>query len=269
MSPKRRSLVDELFVVVRSSTFDAPAASEVGEHAHDWHQLTCVAHGLMMVFTQAGAWLAPASCAVWVASGTRHSIRFVGASGLRVLYLRPGMRPGLPEGCCAVPLTGLLRELVDRTTQIGMLDPRDLTEAAMAELIVAELEPGGPPPLSLPEPDSPAMRQVARLMLSDAAGSRTTAGLSQAVGVGVRTLERRFQQETGMSPGRWRQRRQLLRGLELIAGGALVKSAASACGFASASAFVAAFRRTFGVTPQRFFAPDREALTLAQAGGSA
>jgi AraC-like DNA-binding protein len=43
--------------------------------------------------------------------------------------------------------------------------------------------------------------------------------------------------------------------LELIASGKPVKVAAAAAGFASPSAYVAAFRKTFGVTPARYFAP--------------
>ena len=84
----------------------------------------------------------------------------------------------------------------------------------------------------------------------DAAG---TARLARAVGVSPRTLERRFQAETGMTLGRWRQHRLLLCGLEHIAAGGSVAEAAVASGYASPSGYIAAFRKAFAATPGRYF----------------
>ncbi len=72
--------------------------------------------------------------------------------------------------------------------------------------------------------------------------------------MGTRTFERRFFAETGMTPGRWRQQKALLGGLEQIAGGMPVKAAAAQAGYATSSAFIAAFRSSFDTTPGRYFA---------------
>jgi AraC-like DNA-binding protein len=69
-----------------------------------------------------------------------------------------------------------------------------------------------------------------------------------------RALERRFRAETGMGPGRWRRQRALLQAVEGLAGGAPIKKVAAESGYATPSAFVAAFRKQFGVTPGRYFA---------------
>ena len=70
----------------------------------------------------------------------------------------------------------------------------------------------------------------------------------------TRVFERRFSAETGLSPGRWRRHCALLVGLERIAAGAAVKAVAADAGYASSSAFIAAFHKAFGVTPARYFA---------------
>ena len=140
-----------------------------------------------------------------------------------------------------------------------MLDRRVPSEAAIAALIVDELGEPGPPPFTLPEPTSTVTATAARLILEDAAEAAGTATLARAVGVGVRTLERRFRAETGMTLGRWRQQRMLLRGLEQVAGGASIKVAAASAGYGSPSAYIAAFKKAFGATPARYFS----------AGGSA
>jgi len=252
MSRKRRTVADEPFLLVRASPSDVRDGAVIATHTHDWHQLIYVRSGLMSVATTAGSWVAPPTWAVWVPAGIDHAIRFVGDSALRTIYLQPAWRTDLPGACRALAVSALLRELIVRATAIGMLDGRDPTEAAIAGLIVAELGEPGPPPFRLPEPTSPAIVAAARLIVGDQTGALATPAVARAVGVGVRTLERRFQAETGMTLGRWRQQRMLLRGLERVAAGAPVKDAAAAAGYGSPSAFIAAFRKAFGTTPARY-----------------
>ena len=59
-----------------------------------------------------------------------------------------------------------------------------------------------------------------------------------------------------MTFGAWRQQARLLRGLEILAGGESVTSAALQVGFETPSAFIAMFRRAMGTTPARYFRPD-------------
>lgn len=253
MSQIRRTAADEPFLLVRTSASNLPGGSAIGEHLHPWHQLVLVASGLMTVRTEAGSWIAPPGWAVWVPAGTRHSIRIVGESALRTAWLKPEWRDDLPERCSALPVPPLLRELVLAASDRGMLDGRVTTEAAMAELIAAEIRAGGPPAFTLPEPTSAATIRASRLIAEDAPEAASIAALARAVGLGTRTFERRFRAETGMTPGRWRQQRLLLGAVERIAGGASVKGAADAAGYAAPSAFVAAFRKAFGTTPGRWF----------------
>jgi len=58
--------------------------------------------------------------------------------------------------------------------------------------------------------------------------------------------------ETKMTVGEWRRRLRLLHGVRLLAGGESVTNAAIDSGYASTSAFIAAFKRTFGMTPSRY-----------------
>jgi AraC-like DNA-binding protein len=253
MSRKRRTRADEPFMIVRTSTGDHGGGAVVARHTHDWHQLVYVSAGLMTVRTAAGSWVAPPTWAVWVPAGTEHAIRFVGDSALRTAYVRPGWKPRLPGDCRALAVSPLLRELVLRATGLGMLDRRDPVERALATLLVHELGRTGPPPLELPEPATEPTIAAARLIAGNAPEAAGTATLARAVGLATRTLERRFQAETGLTLGRWRRHRMLLHGLELVAAGTSVHDAATASGYASPSAFIAAFRTTFGATPARYF----------------
>jgi AraC-like DNA-binding protein len=254
MSRKRRTVAEEAHVVVRSSMADPGRGGVIAAHAHTWHQLIHVSAGLMAVWTDTGSWVAPPGWAVWAPAGVGHGIRFVEASAFRTLYLRPGACSGLPGRSMAMAVSPLLRELIVRTTEVGMLDPRQPTEQAIFTLLIDELRPSATPAFNLARPASEAMRRAADLIEARAPESETTIRLANAVGLGRRALERRFAAETGLSPGRWRQQHLLLAALEQIAAGRPVKVVAADAGYASASAFIAAFHKRFGVTPSRYFA---------------
>jgi AraC-like DNA-binding protein len=252
MLQKRRTAADEPFMLIRTLLSEEPAGGAVHDHAHDWHQLIHVSTGLMVVTTGQGSWIAPPVSAVWVPAHIRHSIRFAEPSALCSVYVRPG-DAALANNCQAVAVSPLLRELIVRATQTGMLDERDPVETALARLIIAELDRSETPPFTLPQPVSPALRRATALIAEQHPDARSIAMLAPAIGMSERTLERGFVAETGMTPGRWRQQHLLLMALEKIAGGLSVKAAASIAGYATPSAFVAAFRKAFGVTPGRYF----------------
>lgn len=253
MTRKRHSRADEPFLIVRSLASNMPAGHVLARHRHDWHQLIYASAGVMTVWTERGSWVAPPHWAVWVPAGISHSIRFAGASALRTLYLRPGASEGLPEHCAAVTVSPLLRELILRATREMMLDGRDPVDAALALLIADEFRRSGAPPFDLPQPSGPATRRAAALIAAGAPEAASNAALARAAGVGLRTLERRFLAETGLSPGQWRRQHALLAALERLAGGEPIKAVAAEAGYATPSAFTAAFRAAFGTTPGRYF----------------
>lgn len=259
MTQKRRTRADEPFLLVRSLASSFAAGRTIARHAHDWHQLIYASAGVLTVWTERGSWVAPPHMAVWVPARVEHSIRFAGDSALRTLYVRPDRDAGLPQQCTAIAVSPLLRELILRTARAGMLDERDPAEAAIATLIADEFRQSGAPPFELPQPTSPATRRAAALIAAGAPEAAGMAALARAAGLGIRALERRFLAETGMSPGRWRRQHLLLGALERLAGNAPIKAVAAAAGYATPSAFTAAFRAAFGITPARYFQPREPA----------
>ena len=104
-----------------------------------------------------------------------------------------------------------------------------------------------------PLPLDDRARRVADSLLADVTDNRSLAAWGRTVGASARTLARLFVAETGMGFERWRTSARLAAALPLLAGGAAVSATAYAVGYASTSAFVAAFRREIGVTPAEYF----------------
>ncbi len=251
MSKTRHTSRDEPHFLIRTLGVWIRTAAATSRHTHDWGQFIYCSAGVMTVWTEQGSWVAPPHWAIWVPAGVSHEIRFAGAAALRTLYLRDDLAATLPPHCAVVTVSPLLRELVLRAVDLGMLDERSRSHIAMANLIVDEATAGDRPPLQLPAPISPAAKRAADLL--SAGGTVRTANLALRVGLSTRTLERRFIKETGMTVAAWGRQARLLNSLRLLAGGNSVKSAAEVGGYSSASAFVAAFRAAFGQTPSRYF----------------
>lgn len=254
MSRKRHTPADERHFVIRSLATDMADGRSIAPHAHSWHQLIYASAGVMTVWTHDGSWVAPPHWAIWAPAGVPHGIRFTGPSSMRTLYLRPGAWKELPERCAVIAVPGLLRALILRAVEIGMLDRRDPVHRAMATLIADAIRAGPARALDLPSPSSAALRAVASAAVDEAGERASAAALAARFGIGARTLERRFAEETGMTFGRWRRQARFLQALRGLAAGASVKQAAREAGYKSASAFVAAFGKAFGETPGRYFA---------------
>jgi AraC-like DNA-binding protein len=66
-------------------------------------------------------------------------------------------------------------------------------------------------------------------------------------------VERLFQEEVGMTFGKWRQQLRLMQAMRLLAEGAKVTHAALEAGYSTPSAFISMFRKALGTTPTLYF----------------
>ncbi len=96
------------------------------------------------------------------------------------------------------------------------------------------------------------MRKLAEALWADPADARTLPALARKARLSARTVQRIFQAQTGMRFVEWRQRLRLIQAITALNGGASVTAAAADAGYASTSAFSAAFRAQMGETPSRY-----------------
>ena len=241
-------------VTIRTLAVGYSSGYVIPAHAHDWHQLIYASEGVMSIHTAEGSWVVPSQRAVWVPAGVTHSIEMAGAVSMRTLYIRPRRSLKLPVACRVMDVSPLLRELILHTVSLGMLDEGVASHARLVGVIKDQLHAVPEMPLQLPMPRDPRAQRVALRIRNAPDDNNTLAHASRDSGASVRTLERLFRTETGMTFGRWRQQVRLLHALRLLAGGQSVTSVALDVGYDSTSAFIAAFRSAFGVTPGRYFA---------------
>ena len=119
----------------------------------------------------------------------------------------------------------------------------------LLSLLVDEMNRAPETPLLLPMPGDPRAAAIARDVLANPAGQDSLDTLARRHGAGRRTVERVFRGDTGISFGLWQQKARMLTAVRLLAEGRSVTDAGLDAGYTSLSAFIAAFKRTFGCTP--------------------
>jgi len=249
----RAALLDDVPRPLIARATDYPDGHVIDAHWHPRAQLLYARSGIMTVTTTDGVFVVPPQRAVLVPARLVHEVRAAGRLEMRSLYIDQEAVPGLPQSCCVVNVTPLLRELILAAIELPPLYPLGGREERIAALILDEIGSSSTAPLHLPEPRDPRLRRIAAALRADPADGRTLFDWGREVGASARTLARRFQAETGLSFGQWRQQARLLEALVRLAGGASVTAAAFDLGYDSPSAFIAMFRRALGATPGRYF----------------
>jgi AraC-like DNA-binding protein len=243
----------EPFLIVRSLATQYSSGYQMHEHTHPWRQLLYATSGAMTVYAGRWSWIIPPGKAVFIPAGCRHSMRMWGEVAMRSLYFPADLQAaGLDAGeCFVLSVTPLLRELILRVIDLLALDSRVDEDHRLAGVLFDEMARAPVTPLALPVPLDARAAAVARDVLASPAGDGTLDEFARHHGAGRRTLERLFRGETGMSFGMWRQQARLLHSVSALAEGKPVTEAAFDAGYASVSAYIAAFKRTFGCTPGR------------------
>jgi AraC-like DNA-binding protein len=229
-----------------------PGGHVIPLHFHDRDQLVYASQGVMTVRTGSGTWIVPPHRAVWIPKTVPHTITMSGDVAMRTLYLKPGLATSLPRNCCVVNVLPLLKELIVSACTAGALRRRVASERHLIDVVLDQLQAIEFTPLQLPALSDPRAKRVAYALVANPADHRSLDAMCRASGASRRTVERLYQQETGMTLGRWRQQLRLMHAMRLVAEGDKVTHAALAVGYSTASSFVAAFRKVLGTTPTRY-----------------
>jgi len=251
-APRRKLTAEqEPFLAVRALSTTYSNGYVLHPHRHAAHQLLFASSGAMTVTGDRTSWMIPPGRAVLIPAGVPHAIRMWGEVAMRSLYVPVTVAaPAFASNTCRViSVSPLLHALILRVAELAALDSRAAAEARLMSVLMDELEAAPIEPLLLPLPTDARARAAADQVLKNPADGAVAMALARHAGLSVRTLERLFRAETGMRFGLWRQKVRLLESVRVLAGGGSVTDAALESGYSSVSAYIAAFKQTFGYTP--------------------
>ena len=188
-----------------------------------------------------------------------HGVEFQGVVSMRTLYVAPHRAKALPSDPATLEVAPMLRELILHIVGLGMLRADRPEHDRLAGVLVDLLAQARREdlPLPLPLPLDPRAHALALRLQATPSADEGLARLVAESGASLRTLQRIFPRETGLTLEAWRQKARLIHAVGRLAAGASVTLAALDSGYQNVSAFIAAFSRQFGVTPGRYRASTR------------
>ncbi|KPM54259.1 AraC family transcriptional regulator [Frankia sp. CcI49] len=227
----------------------------------DRHYLLCASAGALRLEAGDQSWLLPPARAALIEAGQPITVSIPQpVTSASVLFDR-GFVPAPAAPLAVFDLSPLARALVAECGAWGEGDepladyPRALFAALAAVTWRLATQPS---PMVVPAGRSPEVRRALRLTGERLADEVRFEDVAHEVGLTPRSLARRFETEIGMS---WRavlRRLRVIRAIErLAADDTSVTAIGLGVGYASLSAFNAAFRELTGLTPTQYRATFR------------
>jgi AraC-like DNA-binding protein len=234
--------------------------AEVPDHRHRKGQLVFALGGGVTCRVPSGLWMVPPHCGVWIPSGMEHSNVATANAQIFFVYIEPGAAD-LPDRCCTLSISPLLRELIVELSDRVQGD--DANDELLTKVLLTQLPRMPVQQLHLPVSSEPRLRRIAAALAENPADRSTLAEWANRVALSESTLARLVVKETGLTFGRWRQQLHLIVSMRELASGASVQQVSADLGYESVTAFITMFKKALGKPPAKYIS------SIAQKGGSA
>lgn len=248
-----RSTVKTPFHAVQAYAAVAGKGEVTKWHSHSTAQLFHVVHGSLAIDTEAGTYFAPPERAVWLPGGLMHQTRYLRETEVRYMYFGPEVAHRLSQAPRVLQVTTLLRELILAFMAHPRMERLEGPPARLADVILDQLQLLPASPLKLPLPSDVRLKGLCETIAQAPDTPPRLQDAARRCGMSERSFERHMHRETGMTFRAWCRQVKLFKSLELLSEGVPVSEISHLLGYEGPSAFVASFKKAFGVTPGRYF----------------
>ncbi|MEO5804955.1 AraC family transcriptional regulator [Devosia sp.] len=237
----------------------------------DQHYLLYAARGAMRLEAEGQSWSLPPARAALISAGAPITVTLGQHVTVCSVLFDTGFVPPPAAPLTVFDMSPLARELVLECGQwgkgSGALSPYASQMFLMLATVAWKLAKT-PSHAVMPAGRSQAVREILRITDAMLAEPLAFDALAARVAMTPRSLSRRLMQELGMSWSQALRRLRMMKAIEMLASSdEPVTSIAMGVGYASLSAFNAAFREFAGATPTHYRASYR-AATPQQVTGS-
>lgn len=248
-----------------------PADGLYPQHRHAWGEFVYSFSGVMEVKLARQHFLAPPQYGIWLPPDVEHVGMNRRAAHHCSLYIARQGCAALPGTACALTVSPLVRALLDHLRQQPPSPASTEPQTRLMQVLVDQLALASCADSYLPHTQDRLLGPIMQALYANAADNRSLAELARDFHTTERTLMRRCQRELGMSLAQWRQRLCVIKALPRLEAGDKVEAIALDLGYASASAFIAMFRRLMNVSPDEFrkSSASQAAVQRAPAAGTA
>lgn len=239
-------------IAVAVLAVDAMAGETFPVHTHNHGQLIYAIEGVLVVRTPEGSWVVPSGRAVWLPSMTAHAVSAATNVKIRSVFIDPKANKTLQHTCTVIEVSQLLEALIVAGATITGDYATQGREQRIMDLIIDEILLAPTLAFHLPMPKHPGLVKLCAALINQPAQAATIAQWASAMSMNERTFCRLFKSETGITMGAWLRQTRLLLSLAALAEGHSVIRVALEHGYASPSAYTAAFKRAFQTVPSSY-----------------
>lgn len=243
-----RELPTELFF----HYFFLEAKTETLPHSHVWGQLHLIRQGVLEMEVDQQKMVCPASYAIWTPAHQMHRAYNRNDMEYCAFNIALDQSKNLPAHACMIPLTPLIRALVDDLIERKTTAVLSEEDKCMGYILMERLAKARPIENYLPSTDDKLLAPILTQLQENPADSSSLATWAKRVFSTERTLTRRFQKELNMSFNDWRQRAKLTKAMTLLSESLSINEIAFELGYSQGSSFIKMFRKLTGVTPEQF-----------------
>jgi AraC-like DNA-binding protein len=223
--------------------------AEAPDHQHRKGQLVFALAGGVTCRVPGGLWMVPPHCAVWIPGRMPHSNLATANARLFFVYIEPEV-VDLPDRCCTLSISPLLRELIVELSDWVADD--DEREDLLTRLLLRELPHMPVQQLHLPLSPEPRLKRIAAALAEDPSDRSTLAEWAHRVALSESSLARLVVNETGLTFGRWRRQLHLIVAIRELASNASVQQVSADLGYESVTAFITMFKKALGNPPAKY-----------------
>ena len=228
------------------------AEASMEPHAHPRGQLLWAEKGVLRVTGEETVWVVPTTHAMWIPSGISHQVSSETNTQTRNIYIDPAYSVRQHEqNIVMVTMSPLMQEIILRFTDKKKILTEDRRNR-LGLVAIDELEVLEATDLYIHSGRDPRLQRLVSYIVQNPNQSLPLTALSTLAGASVRTIERLFRAETGMTFRQWRSRFRLMNALVQLAQGESSTAVAHDLGYKSVSSFINAFKLQFGCTPQEY-----------------
>ena len=221
-------------------------------HSHVWSQLLYATEGVVSVATRSACWVVPKHRGIWIPAGQEHSLKMHGRVFLQTVYLERRRARIADLTCSAFEISRLMHELIVHVCKRGIVKGDTPENRNLIQFFSDQLERLSPFPLVIPMPQDERGRSLAQRIVEAPGSTVSLRELSSECGASLRTMQRIFAAEVGISLARWRNQVKMITAVQLLAIGRSVTDIAFDLGFESVSSFICSFRHYFGESPGQY-----------------
>jgi AraC-like DNA-binding protein/mannose-6-phosphate isomerase-like protein (cupin superfamily) len=227
-------------------------------HTHHMGQLIYVEKGVQYLHTENRTYLLPTHHCAWIPPGVAHrSSSPASQVYLRCLFFSVNEELNFFKELNIFHTPKVLREMIFFTEQWSRLEEKDPVEFDFLKGLksILPLSFKQAIPLALPVPRNPRISDIVSYLSDPLSVQLKSAQIAAQFSLSVRTMERLFKKDTGITFAGYVKLMKIIKAVELLSlDGESVKSVAYRVGYESVSTFSNTFYALLGVRPQDMLA---------------